>query len=132
MRRPWLPAVFVLVLGGCSVESGPVPIATPVPVRKVDTTSTTPAPAHLAAQPMAGKAGFPVDISGDGFPPGRPVVITFNGQKVGEASADLAGAFTAVSVTVPASYGDSAPGTQYFIRGTSGPQYAEAPFVLTR
>ncbi|GAA3879738.1 hypothetical protein GCM10022243_50490 [Saccharothrix violaceirubra] len=134
MRRPWLPAVFVVVLSGCSVEAA----STPLPVRQADpafvapvTTTRLATGARLSALPMAGKAGDKVKLTGQGFPPNARVVLSFHDTKVGEVTADAVGGFADAEVVVPDSFGGSGPGTQFFLRAGAGPYQAEAPFVLT-
>ncbi|WP_309113944.1 hypothetical protein [Saccharothrix sp.] len=90
------------------------------------------APAHLAAQPLSGKAGGEVRLSGEGYPAHTRVVFTFHGQRVGDATTDGAGRFVDVAVKVPESFDGSTPGAQFVIGATAGPFYAETPFVLTR
>ncbi|MFE2755287.1 hypothetical protein ACFXGA_25120 [Actinosynnema sp. NPDC059335] len=58
-------------------------------------------------------------------------MFTFHGRRIGDTTADAVGRFADVPVRVPDSFGDAAPGTQVTIGATSGPVYAETPFVLT-
>ncbi|WP_447004015.1 hypothetical protein ACRAKI_30920 [Saccharothrix isguenensis] len=129
MRRPGAPVLVVvlaLVLAGCAGEEPvPLPVVTPM------SSTAAPAAARLAAQPLAGHAGGDVRLSGEGYPALGRVLFTFHGLQVGETTADAAGRFAGVPVRVPDSFGDSAPGTHFTIGATSGPIYAETPFVLT-
>ncbi len=106
-------------------------VAPPV-VPALSSTAAPSSAAHLAAQPVAGQAGGEVRLSGEGYPAHGRVVFTFHGRRVGDTTADAVGRFAEVPVRVPDSFGDSAPGTQFTIGATSGPVYAETPFVLTR
>ncbi|MEU4803688.1 hypothetical protein [Actinosynnema sp. NPDC023587] len=128
-RRPRFLLALVLasaVASGCAVD----PEVAPVPL--VAGSSTTVAPAQLVAQPKAAKAGEEVRLSGEGYPANSRVVFTFHGQRVGDATTDGAGRFAGALVKVPDSFRTSAPGTQFVVGATSGPFYAETPFVLTR
>jgi hypothetical protein len=131
-RRRSGPPVLVLLtflaLTGCAQEE---PVAPPV-VPVVTSTAASLSAAHLAAQPLAGHAGGEVRLSGEGYPAHGRVVFTFHGREVGDTTADAVGRFAEVVVKVPDSFRDSAPGTQVTIGATSGPVYAETPFVLTR
>ncbi|MBB5955305.1 hypothetical protein FHS29_001886 [Saccharothrix tamanrassetensis] len=130
-RRPGSVVALVIVpfalLTGCAGKSG----VSPVPV-VAGSTVASPSAAQLAAEPKAGKAGGEVRLSGDGYPAGSRVVFTFHGERVGDATTDGAGRFAGVLVKVPDSFQDSPPGTQFVIGATSGPFYADTPFVLTR
>lgn len=136
MRRPGALVLLVaLALAGCSpaLTGGAGGDPAPLPAGAVfSSTSAAPPAARLAAQPLAGHAGGDVRLSGAGYPAHGRVLFTFHGRRVGETTADAAGGFTGVAVRVPDSFGDSAPGTQFTIGATSGPVYAETPFVLTR
>lgn len=134
-RRPGPPVLVLLpflvstaLVAGCAHED-PVP---PPVVQVVTSTAVSLSAAHLAAQPLAGHAGGEVRLSGEGYPAHGRVVFTFHGREVGDTTADAVGRFAEVVVKVPDSFGDSAPGTQFTIGATSGPVYAETPFVLTR
>lgn len=148
MRRrrpgpPTLPAALLLAaaLTACAeapkVSSPPLPTgppaltAAPLPAG-ADTTPTTPPTAHLVAQPLAGAAGGEVRLTGDGYPAHGRVVFTFHGERIGDTTADAVGRFAGVPVRVPDAFRDAQPGTQVTIGATSGPFYAEVPFVLTR
>jgi hypothetical protein len=103
------------------------------PVVAVVSSPAAPSPAaHLAAHPLSGHAGGEVLLSGQGYPAHGRVVFTFHGHRIGDTTADAVGRFVEVPVRVPDSFGDSAPGTPFTIGATSGPVYAETPFVLTR
>ncbi|MEV0681933.1 hypothetical protein AB0I60_35970 [Actinosynnema sp. NPDC050436] len=130
-RRPrfLLAPLAVLLVVGAACESEPP--TSPVPVAAGSSTSA-PAAAQLVAQPKSAKAGDEVRLSGEGYPANSRVVFTFHGQRVGDATTDGAGRFAGVLVKVPDSFRTSAPGTQFVIGATSGPFYAETPFVLTR
>ncbi|ONI83403.1 hypothetical protein ALI22I_33345 [Saccharothrix sp. ALI-22-I] len=117
-----------LALTGCAEES---PLPKPV-VAALSSTAVSSSAAHLAAQPLAGHAGGEVRLSGEGYPAHGRVVFTFHGLQVGDTTADAVGRFVEVPVRVPDTFRDSAPGTQFTIGATSGPVYAETPFVLTR
>ncbi|XVS63424.1 hypothetical protein ACQPYE_34990 [Actinosynnema sp. CA-299493] len=101
-------------------------------VAALSSTAASPPAAHLAARPLAGQAGGEVRLSGEGYPAHGRVVFTFHGHRIGDVTSDAVGRFADVPVRVPDSFGDSAPGTQFTIGATSGPVYAETPFVLTR
>ena len=101
-------------------------------VAAMSSTAAVSVVAHVAAQPVAGQAGGEVRLSGDGYPAHGRVVFTFHGRQVGDTTADAVGRFAGIPVLVPDSFGDSPPGTQFTIGATSGPVYAETPFVLTR
>ncbi|MFD0199988.1 MULTISPECIES: hypothetical protein [Saccharothrix] len=121
--------MLFLAVAGCA-QQAPAP---PPPVIAAMSSTAAPSPAaHLAAQPVAGQAGGEVRLSGTGYPAHGRVVFTFHGRRVGDTTADAVGRFAEVPVRVPDSFGDSAPGTQFTIGATSGPVYAETPFVLTR
>lgn len=130
-RRPGPPVLLPLAflfLSGCAAQP-PVPV--PI-VAGLSSTAVAPSPAaHLAAQPLSGHAGGEVRLSGDGYPAHGRVVFTFHGRRIGDTTADAAGRFSEIPVRVPDSFGDAAPGTQVTIGATSGPVYAETPFVLT-
>lgn len=131
-RRPGPPAlvlVAALVCAGCAQEGATVPL--PVMTALSATAASVPA-AHLAARPPGGAADSEVRLSGDGYPANGRVLFTFHGHEVGDTTADGVGRFADVVVRVPGSFRDSAPGTQVTIGATSGPFYAETPFVLTR
>ncbi|WP_141980892.1 hypothetical protein [Saccharothrix saharensis] len=122
--------MVLLVVAGCAAQGSALP---PPPVVAVSNSTAAPSPAaQLAALPVAGPAGGEVRLGGDGFPAHGRVVFTFHGQPVGDVTADAVGRFAGVPVRVPESFRDSAPGTQFTIGATSGPVYAETPFVLTR
>ncbi|RKT57261.1 hypothetical protein [Saccharothrix australiensis] len=134
-RRPGLSAVLVLVplavLAGCAQRTALVP-KPDVPVR-VGASSAAVAPtAQLVARPNAGRAGDEVRLSGEGYPAGARVVFTLHGRRVGDATTDAAGRFAGAPVVVPDSFRDAEPGAQFVFGATSGPFYAETPFVLTR
>lgn len=126
-RSGWVALLFpgVLLGSGCAAED-------PLPRLAQASSSAAVAPAHLAAQPLAGKAGGEVRLTGEGYPAHTRVVFTFHGERVGDATTDGAGRFVDIAVKVPESFGGSAPGAQFFIGATAGPFYAETPFVLTR
>ncbi|WP_158843385.1 hypothetical protein [Saccharothrix deserti] len=130
-RRPGPPILVLLsslALTGCAPETSvPLPAVT-----VLSSTAPSPAVAHVVAQPLAGHAGGEVRLSGEGYPAHGRVVFTFHGRQVGDTTADAVGRFVEVLVRVPDSFSDSAPGTQFTIGATSGPVYAETPFVLTR
>ncbi|NUS64700.1 MAG: hypothetical protein HOQ46_13775 [Saccharothrix sp.] len=127
---PALALLALLVVAGCAQQA---PALSPPPVAAaLSSTAAPPSAAHLAAHPVAGRAGVEVRLSGAGYPPHGRVVFTFHGKAVGDTTADAAGGFAEVPVRVPESFGDSAPGTQFAIGATSGPVSAETPFVLTR
>ncbi|MFE9745423.1 hypothetical protein ACFYOT_11005 [Saccharothrix saharensis] len=120
---------MAVLLAGCAAQG----TALPPPVVAALSSTAAPSPAaQLAALPVAGPAGGEVRLGGDGFPAHGRVVFTFHGQPVGDVTADAVGRFAGVPVRVPDAFRDSAPGTQFTIGATSGPVYAETPFVLTR
>ncbi|MDR6596324.1 hypothetical protein ACFFSW_16785 [Saccharothrix longispora] len=130
-RRSGVPALLLLplVLAACAdTGRAPVPLGMTAP-----SSSMTALPsAHLAARPVAGAANSEIRLSGEGYPAHGRVVFTFHGAQVGETTADAVGRFAEVAVVVPTAFGDAGPGTQVTIGATSGPFYAETPFVLTR
>ncbi|NUT94521.1 MAG: hypothetical protein HOY78_21130 [Saccharothrix sp.] len=111
-------------MSGCAEDVLLLPVPT--------SSSAAVAAAHLAAQPLSGKAGGEVRLSGEGYPANARVVFTFHGQRVGDTTTDAAGRFVDFAVQVPDSFRDSTPGAQFLIGATAGPFYAETPFVLTR
>ncbi|MEU6156351.1 hypothetical protein ABZ816_40910 [Actinosynnema sp. NPDC047251] len=119
------------MLLGLTVACESEPAMSPVPVAAGSSTAS-PAAARLVTQPKSAKAGDEVRLSGEGYPANSRVVFTFHGQRVGDAATDGAGRFAGVLVKVPDSFQTSAPGTQFVIGATSGPYYAETPFVITR
>lgn len=131
VRRPRpllvLTAALLSLVAACDSE----PPLSPVPLAAGSSTASAPA-AQLVAQPKSAKAGEEVRLSGEGYPANSRVVFTFHGQRVGDATTDGAGRFAGVLVKVPDSFRTSGPGTQFVIGATSGPFYAETPFVLTR
>ncbi|WP_461121576.1 hypothetical protein [Saccharothrix stipae] len=130
-RRPGPPLLVLLVplvVAGCAAQT-PLPL---IAVTALSSTAAAVPAAHLAAHPLSGHAGAEVRLSGEGYPAHGRVVFTFHGRRVGDTTADAVGRFAEVAVRVPDSFGDSAPGTQFTIGATSGPVYAETPFVLTR
>ncbi|MFI9817384.1 hypothetical protein [Saccharothrix variisporea] len=127
-RSGWVVLIFsgVLLGSGCAAEDDVLP-----PLVQ-GSSSAVVASAHLAAQPLSGKAGGEVRLSGEGYPANARVVFTFHGQRVGDTTTDAAGRFADIAVRVPESFRDSTPGAQFLIGATAGPVYAETPFVLTR
>ncbi len=130
-RRPRSILVSLVVplaaIAGCAVEE---PLS-PTPV-VAGSFTPSPAEARLVAQPQSAKAGDELRLSGEGYPANSRVVFTFHGQRVGDTTTDGAGKFAGVLVKVPDSFRNSTPGTQFVIGATSGPYYAETPFVLTQ
>ncbi|MBW4716482.1 hypothetical protein [Saccharothrix obliqua] len=118
--------VPLAALTGCAQE------ALPSPAPQAAGSSTAAPIAHLAAQPQSARAGEEVRLSGEGYPANSRVVFTFHGSRVGETTSDGAGKFAGAPVAVPDSFRDSPPGAQFLIGATSGPFYAETPFVITR
>ncbi|QFZ22957.1 hypothetical protein [Saccharothrix syringae] len=140
-RRPHPAALLlVLLLAGCAeapkvalpTPTGPPALtAAPLPAG-TSTTAVTPPSARLAAQPLAGPVAAEVRLSGEGYPAHGRVVFTFHGERVGDTTADAVGRFVGALVRVPESFRGAEAGTQVTIGATSGPFYAEVPFVLTR
>ncbi|MEU4740177.1 hypothetical protein AB0G02_06870 [Actinosynnema sp. NPDC023658] len=132
-RRPGPPVLVLisLAVAGCAAQAPVVPSLVPPAVTAVSSTAAPVPAAQLAAHPHSGHAGGEVRLSGEGYPAHGRVVFTFHGRQVGDTTADAVGRFVEVAVHVPDSFGDAAPGTQFTIGGTSGPVYAETPFVLT-
>ncbi|ATE57022.1 hypothetical protein CNX65_30130 [Actinosynnema pretiosum] len=123
--------------GGCvGDEGGGMPLPSALPLSSPVSFSVAPASApvvgsgRVVADPVSGGGGDEVFVSGDGFPAGERVVITFHGVAVGGGVVDAAGRFERVSVKVPGSL--RGVGAQVFIDVGAGPVRAQAPFVLTR
>ncbi|MER5260665.1 hypothetical protein ABTZ99_01115 [Actinosynnema sp. NPDC002837] len=132
-RRSGSPLVLSVLLAlpaaGCASQT---PALSPPDFAVMSSTAAPSSAAHLAAHPLSGHAGGEVLLSGQGYPAHGRVVFTFHGHRVGDTTADAIGRFVEVPVRVPDAFGSSAPGTPFTIGATSGPVYAETPFVLTR
>ncbi|ACU39930.1 dihydrolipoamide acetyltransferase [Actinosynnema mirum DSM 43827] len=138
-RRLVLVAVGLVVgaAGGCVGDGGGgMPLPSALPLSSPVSLSVAPAFApvvgsgRVVASPASGGGGDEVFVSGDGFPAGERVVITFHGVAVGDGVVDGAGRFERVAVKVPGSL--RGVGVQVFIDAGVGPVHARAPFVLTR
>jgi len=89
-------------------------------------------PARLFVNKTSGPAGSTVTLSGDGFKPGEEVVFSMQTMEVGRTTADQAGAFAQVSVTVPKSLGVFAPHQFSFdANGQESIKHASIPFVVS-
>ncbi|WP_440902080.1 hypothetical protein [Actinosynnema sp.] len=141
MRRRRLALVVLLccvgAVSGCAgMDGGYAPLPSASPLSSPVSFSVAPASApaagngRIVAQPASGGGGDEVFVSGDGFPAGERVVVTFHGVGVGGGVVDAAGRFERIPVKVPDSL--RGVGAQVFIDAGAGPVRARAPFVLTR
>ncbi|MGB6163839.1 MAG: hypothetical protein WCF33_12115 [Pseudonocardiaceae bacterium] len=80
----------------------------------------------------SGPAGTVVRVSGEGFAPGERVVLRFHTEQIGSTTADGAGKFSNVAVTIPGSFAKFAP-QQFSVSavGHNSVGHDEAPFTIT-
>lgn len=80
----------------------------------------------------SGPGGATVQVSGEGFAAGEPVVITFHTEEIGTTTASDQGRFSNVTVTIPQSFSEFAP-QQFFVHanGRSSIKSARAPFTIS-
>jgi hypothetical protein len=80
----------------------------------------------------SGPAGTVVRVSGEGFAPGERVVLRFHTEQIGSTTADDAGKFSNVAVTIPDSFAKFAP-HQFSVNATGRNSigHDEAPFTIT-
>ena len=82
--------------------------------------------------PRGADTGTRVKVSGQGFGAGETVVISFHTTEVGRTTANGAGSFSGVEITVPEEFGVFAP-SQFFViaHGESTIKSARAPFTVS-
>jgi hypothetical protein len=104
------------------------PPTTPPP--SISTSFTFPGNPSVFVNPTSGAGGTSVRVSGDGFPANAHVVISFHTEQIGETTANGAGKFSDVTVTIPTDFSQFAP-QQFFIHADADAFDAQTPFMLT-
>lgn len=90
------------------------------------------APASVFANPTSGAEGTTVTVSGEGFGPGDRITIRLHTVQLGEATANEAGAFSNVTVTVPGDFSVFAPKQLSLVaEGRNPVKSADTPFTVT-
>ena len=86
----------------------------------------------ILLSPMRGPVGATVKVSGQGFGAGETVVISFHTTEVGRTTANGAGSFSGVEITVPEGFGVFAP-SQFFViaEGEQTLKSGRAPFTVS-
>jgi hypothetical protein len=112
-------------------QSAPSVVISSPTVPPVDTTPTD-GNASVFLSRDSGPGGSTVKVSGQGFAPGERVVLRFHTDQVGDTTADSAGKFANVAVSIPTSYSKFAP-QQFSISadGQNSDIHGEAQFTIT-
>jgi hypothetical protein len=92
--------------------------------------SAFPGAQSVYVDPTSGAGGTLVRLSGDGFSANAHVVFRFSTYQMGDTTANGAGKFSNVSVTIPNSLDMFAP-HQFYITAESSAFSATTPFMLT-
>ena len=128
LGSPVLAALIAGLLAWSPWNSGTHNPPPPVPTTSV--VSTLPGNPSIFVNPTSGAGGTPVRVSGDGFPANAHVVIFFHTEQIGDTTANGAGKFSDVAVTIPTDFSQFAP-QQFFIHADSDAFDAQTPFMLT-
>ncbi|HEV8490229.1 MAG TPA: hypothetical protein VGQ58_10625 [Candidatus Limnocylindrales bacterium] len=141
-RASWFVPIAVAVIGLISSPVWGPPICRAVGICDPGPTpgaATTPGPGpfpggetSIFLSLTSGPVGSTVKVSGEGFGAGETVVISFHTTEVGRTTANGAGSFSGVEITVPEEFGVFAP-NQFFViaNGQSTIKSARAPFTVS-
>jgi hypothetical protein len=143
-RANWFVPIAVAVIGLISSPVWGPPICRAVGICGPDPVSPPGPGPTLAPGPFqggetsiflsltSGPVGSTVKVSGQGFGAGETVVISFHTNEVGRTTANGAGSFSGVEITVPEEFGVFAP-SQFFViaRGEQTIKSGRAPFTVS-
>ncbi len=127
----WGPPICRAV-GVCDPPQ-PTPSPTPQPTANPVPNSSDPrVETSVFLSQTSGPAGSQVKVSGQGFAPGETVVIEMQTTEIGRTTANNAGSFSGVEVTIPQQFSVFAP-RQFAVKamGASSLLFSSAPFTVS-
>lgn len=127
----WGPPICQAI-GLC--KASPTTAPTTAPTQRPGDGFSIPLPgsASIFLSSTGGPTGSQVRVSGQGFAAGETVVIRFHTTEVARTTANAAGSFSGVEITIPEGYAAFAP-SQFFVvaTGSSSVRSARAPYTLS-